>query len=149
MANEIFIQGKDLILSVHDGAAYRPVACVTASALNTALEILEVQTKCDPENLVRRPGVSSYDLSGDGVYIDTTSVTGKVTDASHDFLFDLQQAKSRVTWRLTTGLADTPERYGFGFFTDLTLDADVADNSVFSFTLSGDGAIVTVDPTLP
>jgi hypothetical protein len=35
----------------------------------------------------------SYTLEAEGEYIDTTSVGGEVTKASHDFLLDKQKLK--------------------------------------------------------
>ena len=146
MANETYIKGKLLILSVHDGSIYRPAACVTSNSISSSLEVIETQTKCDPDNISKSPGAFSYDMSVDGVYIDTTSVGEEVTKSSHDHLLTLQQAKTRVTWRMATGIADTAFYYGFGYITDLNLDGDVAENGSFSATISGDGAIVTTDP---
>lgn len=146
MAGETYIHGKIGILYIHDGTAYRPVACGKTNSLNTTLEVLEELTKCDPENIVKTPGAFSYDVPFDGIQIDTTSVGEEVTKASHDFLLTKQQAKELLTWKLDNGLSDNSAYYGTGYITDLTGDFDVSANAPFSGTLSGAGAIVTVDP---
>lgn len=148
MAGETIIHGKNGILSIWDGAAYRPVACLTSNSLATTLSVIESNTKCDPGNTVRNADQFSYDISADGEYIDTTSVGGETTLASHDYLLSLQMAKTDVVWELDSGLADTTY-YGTAIISDLNLDQAADANSTFSATLSGSGAIVTVDPNLP
>ncbi len=146
MAGETFIHGKVGILYVHDGTAYRPVACGKTNSLNTSLEVLEELTKCDPENTVKTAGAFSYDIPFDGIQIDTTSSGAEITKASHDYLLTLQQAKTRITWKMDNGLTDNSAYYGTGYITDLTGDFDVSANAPFSGTISGAGAISTTDP---
>lgn len=142
------IKGEDLILYVYDSSVYRPVACLTQNSLSETTNIIESQTKCDPGVVTRDFGTSSYELSLEGEYIDTTSVTGDTSSASHDYLRTIQRQK--ITWRMDTGLADTPYYYGNGIISELSLEAPAGDElSTFSATITGDGAIVTSDPTLP
>jgi len=143
-----FIKGDDLILSVYDGAAYRPVACLTSNSLSESMGVIEVQTKCDPGVTQRQAGTYSYELSAEGEYIDTTSVGAEVTKASHDYMHSLFAAGAAVTWRMSTGLDDTTNYYGTAYMTELSADAPSGDEfATFSLTLSGDGSIVTTDPT--
>lgn len=147
MAGETKIHGKDSIIYVYDGAAYRPIACLTSQSIATALSVIESNTKCDPGNTTRETDQFSYDISADGEYIDTTSVGGETTLASHDWLLVKQMAKAKVIWKLDTALADTTY-YGTAILSDLNADFPSDALATFSATLSGDGAIVTVDPTV-
>jgi|SRR6478609_2460912 len=140
------IKGELGILYVHDGTLYRPVACLTSNSLNTAVSIIESQTKCNPGQVIKQAGTLSYTLDAEGEYIDTTSVGGEVTKASHDYLITLQQALAEVTWKLDTGVTGAIY-YGTAIISDLTLDQGAGDEiSTFSMTLEGSGEIVTVDP---
>ena len=140
------IKGELGILYIHDATLYRPVACLTSNSLNTAVSIIESQTKCNPGQVIKQAGTLSYTLDAEGEYIDTTSVGGEVTKASHDYLITLQQALSEVTWKLDTGVTGAIY-YGTAIISDLTLDQGAGDEiSTFSMTLDGSGAIVTVDP---
>ena len=145
MAGETIIHGKLGILSIWDTSAYKPVACLTSNSLSTALSVIESNTKCDPGNTVRNANEFSYDISADGEYIDTTSAGGETTLASHDWLLVKQMAKTNVSWKLDSGLADTIY-FGSAIISDLSLDQPADGNSTFSATLSGSGAIVLVDP---
>lgn len=140
------IKGEVGILYVHDGAIYRPVACLTSNSLSSTLSIIESNTKCNPGVVVKQAGTFSYSLDMDGEYIDTTSVGGETTKASHDYLLSLQRAKTNVTWKLDTGLADTTY-YGTAIISDLNLEQGSGDEiSTFTATFDGSGDIATVDP---
>lgn len=142
-----FIKGDAIILYVHDGTAYLPIACLTSNSLAQTRNIIEAQTKCDPAVIIKQGGSSTYDVSYEGNYIDTTSATGDNTKASHDALFELFNTNVNVTWKMDTGLTDKPNYFGTGVLGDLEMTAPAGDEFVtFSGTLSGSGAIVEIDP---
>ncbi len=141
-----FIKGDAIILYVYD-TTYKPIACLTANSLAQTRGVIETQTKCDPGQTIRAAGNLSYEISFEGLYIDTTSSGGETTKASHDSLKILLEAGNLITWKMDTALTDTPNYYGTGIFTDLSWDSPTGDEfSSFSGTLSGSDAIVTVDP---
>ncbi len=142
-----FIKGDDIILYVHDGSIYRPVACLTSNSLSQTRNIIESQTKCDPGLVIKDAGSLTYEISFEGQYIDTTSSGAEVTRASHDYIMGLMNSGEKVTWKMDTGLTDTTDYYGEGVLADLSLDASAGDElASFSGSLSGSGAIVTTDP---
>ena len=143
------IKGELGILYVHDGTLYRPIACLTSNSLNTAVSIIESQTKCNPGEVIKQAGTLSYTLDAEGEYIDTTSVGGETTKASHDYLLTAQMDLLPITWKLDTGVTGAVY-YGSAILSDLTLDQGAGDEiSTFSVTLEGSGAIVTTDPEAP
>lgn len=140
-----FIKGDDLILYVYDGSIYRPIACLTSNSLSETQNIIESQTKCDPGVIIKDAGSSSYEITAEGQYIDTTSVGGQITKASHDYLRTIRGTTK--TWKMDTGLADTSAYYGSAIIGDLSLDAGAGDElATFSCTLAGSGLILTADP---
>jgi hypothetical protein len=140
------IKGEVGILYVHDDTIYRPVACLTSNSLSTAVSVIESNTKCFPGVTKKQGGMFSYTLEAEGEYIDTTSVGGEVTKASHDFLLDKQKLKGLITWKLVTGVTGATY-YGQALISDLSLEQGAGDElSTFSLTLDGDGDIVEVDP---
>ena len=142
-----FIKGEGLILHVYDGAAYRPIACLTSNSLAQTKNVIESQTKCNPNVIIKDPGSSTYEISFEGLYIDTTSAGAQTTLASHDYLRGLFDSATNTEWKLDTGLADDVAYYGDGVFADLSLEAAAGDElTTFSGSISGSGVIVTVDP---
>lgn len=140
------IKGEVGILYVHDGAIYRPVACLTSNSLSTAVSVIESNTKCDPGVTTKQGGIFTYTIEAEGEYIDTTSVGGEVTKASHDYLLDKQKLKGLITWKLVTGVTGATY-YGEAIISDLSLDQGAGDElSTFSVTLEGSGDIAETDP---
>ena len=142
-----FIKGDVIILYVHDNSAYRPIACLTSNGLSQTRNIIESQTKCEPALVQKDPGSLAYEISAEGRYIDTTSTGGETTLASHDFLFGLMNDGTKLTWKMDTGIVDTPAYYGEAILSALDMTADAGDELAnFSASLAGSGAVVTVDP---
>jgi hypothetical protein len=145
------IKGELLILYVYDGAAYRPIACLTSNSLSQTRAVIEAQTKCEPGVTEKSSGAMAYSLACEGLYIDTTSATGEQTKASHDYLKEaFMDTGVNFTWKMDTGLADNPAYFGTALLTALDLTLPSGDEFAnFTGTLDGSGAIVLVDPELP
>ena len=140
------IKGEVGILYIHDDTIYRPVACLTSNSLSSTVSVIESQTKCFPGVVKKQAGISAYTIDAEGEYIDTTSVGGETTKASHDYLLAKQMLKVAVTWKLDTGVTGAIY-YGSAILSDLSLEQGAGDEiSTFSVTLDGDGDIVLVDP---
>jgi|TARA_R110002020_G_scaffold297267_3_gene513033 hypothetical protein len=145
-----FIKGDENILYVYNTAtsAYEPMACLTSNSLSSTLGVNEVVTKCDPGEVIKTAGTFDYSISGDGLYIDTGvgAPSGDELKQSHDKLLALQLAKTKVNWKVDTGLATNTEYFGEGFITDLAMESPTGgENTTFSVTISGSGDISLVD----
>lgn len=140
------IKGEAGLLYIHDGLIYRPIACLTSSSFSPSVTVIESNTKCNPGVTTKQAGVFNYMLEGEGQYIDTTSVGGDTTKASHDYLFTKMVAKLPVTWKLDTGVTGVVY-FGTAIITELPLDQGAGDElSTFSITLDGSGDVVKIDP---
>ena len=141
------VKGELGILYIWDGTIYRPVACLTSNSLSSTISVIESQTKCNPGVVIKQGGVLAYTIEAEGEYIDTTSVGGQVTKASHDYLLVKQQLKTAIDWKLDTGIGATGTYYGSAIITDLSLSQGAGDEiSTFSLTLDGSGDILEVNP---
>ena len=140
------IKGEAGILYIWDDTIYRPIACLTSNNLATNVSIIESRTKCTPGVVESTGGVFSYTLGFEGEYIDTTSIGGDTTKASHDFMLFKQRTKLAQTWKLDTG-ATGSVYYGSAIITHLDLSQPAGDEvSTFTGTFTGTGDISTTDP---
>lgn len=143
MAGETFIDGDDVLFSIWDTDAYEPIGCLRTSTLSESVEVNEKQTKCDPGNVVKTAGAYSYEISGEGDYIDEAVDAAR---QSHRKLAGYMRAKTLITWRMATGITAPTMEYGYGYITALELTGEAGEDSTFTFTISGTGAITSTDP---
>ena len=141
-----FIKGDSVIFDIYNGVdAYEPIACLTSNTISETTNIIESQTKCATGQIIVDAGSYTYELSAEGQCIDTTSVGGQTSKASYDKLRGYQG--SAQTWRMSTGLTDTPYYYGTAIISDLEQTADAGDALLtFSASFKGSGLIVETDP---
>lgn len=144
------IKGTESILSIYDGAAYRPVACLTSNALDSNQSIVESNTKCNPGVVEKTPGTINISVTADGEMIDTTSVGGDTAQASWDYLFARQLQQNTdflpVPFRYSSGVTDLIY-YGNAIISDLNQTAGAGDEVItFSVTLEVSGALTTTNP---
>lgn len=149
MADVNVIPGIEMMLYVWDTtatAAWRPVGCVESNSIDTSLTIEEsarISTKCGIVKAKKNVSALTFQFSGNGVAIDSTADAGGVTQASHDFLLQLQRAERTSNkaddWKLasmdTPGIADL---FGKGYITDLNKTGDAEGHQTFTFTITGD-----------
>ena len=146
MANEVKILGDTLVISIYDGAAYRPVACLTGNSISSVREILESRTKCDPGVVKKDYGPLNQSASVEGECIDTTSVGGYTSLASFDYLKTVQQAGNKVDMRFSTGLADTPSEYATVLIENLQQSGPTGQISTFTADFQFDTILSDTDP---
>jgi len=144
MAGETLLVGDVQIVSLYNATAYEPIGCLSNNSFDSELAVNELSTKCDAGNVIKTPGAFSYSISGDGFSIDSAVDTGKL---SYEDLFDLQQAKTLVEWKLDTATTTNTAVYGSGYITSLSQASPTAsENSTFTFTISGSGATTYTNP---
>lgn len=142
------VKGESGILYIHDGTMYRPIACLTSNGLDTKVSVITSNTKCNPGLTIKQGGLFDYTLNAEGEYIDTTSVGGDTTKASHDYLLTKQQTKNLQNWKYDTG-ASGSIYFGTALITDLSLKQGAGENiSTFTLTMEGSGNVSEVDPLI-
>ena len=144
------VLGETVIFKVWDGSsAYIPAICLTENSLSETKEMIESQTKCNPGVIIKTPSTYSYEISLEGEYgydPDTPSATMQWDDLRAKL-----QAGTRMSWSME-GFNDGSSPvvyYGDGYLTDIEFSAPAgASISTFSATLSGNGIIVTTEPSI-
>lgn len=143
------IKGENLRFSVWDATAtaYLPIGCLISNEVSASTNVIEATDKCNPGVVSVDYGTNTYELSLEGYYVDSTSVTGDGTIASHDYLFALFQAKTKIDIKIDTGIADTAAYYGTCIISEAPFTFPSGDEfATFSATLRVDGDLSTTDP---
>ena len=140
-----FIKGDAVILSIWNGVdAYEPIGCLTSNELNITRNVIEAQTKCDPDVIIKQAGSSTSEVPFEAIYIKTED--GK-TD--FDALFEFINVVGGTTqdWKMSTDQVTPIAYYGTAVLSDLTLSASAGDEfATYSGTLSNSGLISKTDP---
>ena len=148
MPNNLPIRGSDGILSIWDTTdlAWEPVACLTTYTFTGTREVIESNTKCDPDEVVVTNGTASYEITFEGKMKDTTSVGGNPAIQSWDSLFDLFLNNTDIEFRIETGVPSL-SYFGDAIITDIEQTAGNGTEVItFSGTFRVNGAPTTVDP---
>lgn len=144
------IKGDNNILFIHNGTAYKPIACLTSNSISNAVNVIESQTKCFPGEIKKTAGTVSASIDFEGEFIDTTSAGGDTTKSSFDALLAIQNAGTVFKWKIDTDIVNTAtsfKMFGFGVLTDLSLDAAAGDElQTFSGTIDVSGKILNAEP---
>jgi TP901-1 family phage major tail protein len=139
-----FIKGDDVILSIWDdvSSAYEPIGCLTSNEISFSRNVIEAQTKCDAGQVVRDGGSVSYELSFEGIDIETEN--GK-REYNSLLPYISNTNMDKLTWRLSTSV--NPSFYfGTAVLSELSQTAGTDENVTFSGTLMGSGLITSTDP---
>lgn len=146
-----FIKGEVAILSIREGVAWEPIACLTSNSFKTDISVIESNTKCNPGVTIKQAGIFTYSLDAEGQLIDTTTVGGDTTKQSHDAIYLKQINKVPVQWKLDTNVnnSTSTKYFGTAIITSLSAEFGAGDDlSTFSVTLDGSGAVLLVDPNV-
>lgn len=148
MAGEKNIAGDLGNLSVFDGAAYKPVVCLTSSSLSSTLEMLEKVNMCNPGKRVNSPGTLTQSVQIEGEVIDTTDVGGDPAKVSYDELLEKQMlyptTKTPDKWRLSRG--PLGYKYFEGYISGLDDSWQAGSDATFSATLTVEGTVSDTEP---
>lgn len=142
-------KGELGIVYIWNTTAYKPLGCLTSTSLSTTVSSIESNTKCHPGVTKKTAGTFNGSLSLEGEYINTTTNGGDNQKASHDALFLLQKAKTKINFKLDTNVSDATsvKYYGEAIISDLSADFGSGDDlATFSATFDIDGDILTEDP---
>ena len=143
------IKGELGVLYIVVGNAYKPLGCLTSTSLSTTVSIIESNTKCFPGITKKYAGTFNGSLSLEGEYLDTTTDGGDTAKESHDALFLLQKAKTKINFKLDTNVSDATsvKYFGSALISDLSADFGSGDDlATFSATFDIDGDVLTTDP---
>lgn len=148
MAGEKYVSGWVGSLSYWDGAAYKPVGCLTSSSFQSTMNMIEKINMCTQGETEQSPGSIVRSVSIEGEVIDTTAVGGVPASVSIEELYVLQEesrvSKTPIPWRLNRG--PSGYKYFKGYLSELSDNYAADADATFSGNLTVQGNPTDVDP---
>ncbi|GHE34901.1 hypothetical protein [Sphingobacterium griseoflavum] len=130
------------------GGAWKPVGCLTSSAYQATMNMLEKVNMCTEGQTVQSPQSMTRSVQIEGEVIDTTDIGGSSIDESFGELRELQETEHETgnadVWRLSRG----PLGYLYfpGFISDLSDSYAAGEDATFSATLTVNAKPTETDP---
>lgn len=130
MATTGIINGTDFLLYVGGTKVYH----TTSHSLSFSMDTRDATTKDSGGWRDLLEATKSWSMSGDGLV---------ALDATYGFsdLFAVLTARTAVVVKFSTETAGDTYYTGNGYLTSLDMDSPTEDNSSFSFTFEGTGAL--------
>ena len=137
-----FYKGEDRILYIKYLGNWLPVGCLTSNSLSESAEILPTTTRDNNGWFTGRPSNQNYNVSFEGLQINTVVSGGTFTVASYDRLKLLKRTKTLLDWKIEGSVFPTVD-YGKGYITEISEASAVDDFLTFSGVLTGYGEPLT------
>ena len=133
-----YFNGSDRILYIKQQGNWLPIGCLTSNSLSESAEMLTTTTRDNDGWATSRPAMQSYNISFEGLQINTTIAGGTFTVASYDKLKLLKRSKILLDWKIQGALFPTVD-YGKCYITELSEVSAVEDFLSFSGSMVGYG----------
>ena len=134
-----YINGEIRILYIKVVDDYLPIGCLTSNSFSEGVETIEGTSKAITGGWTStRLTNQSYNISFDGLVLNTDIVAGKVT---YNDLRVLKRGRTLIEWKIDDGVLEA--EIGSGYITNLSDSASIDEFVSFSGSIVGFGLITT------
>ena len=137
-----YTSGEDRILYVKYLGNWLPVGCLTSNSISESSEMLPTMTRDNSGWSTSRPTNQNYNVSFEGIQINTTVGGGTFTVASYDRLKLLKRSRTLLDWKIQGSIFPIVD-YGKGYISEISEASSVGEYLTFSGTLTGYGEPLT------
>ena len=117
----MFTKGEDRVLYIKINNEYLPIGCLTGDSFSESSEMLDTTTRDNAGWKTSTPTLQSYNISFDGLVINTSDLGGDQTKISYDRLTLLKRNKTLIEWKSQDTLGVFVS-VGKGYITELCLN---------------------------
>lgn len=150
MADEKYANGFNGGLAVYDttASAWKPIACLTQSSHQLAIETVDKVNMCTQGKTVRRPKTLTETVDIEGEVIDTTAVGGQSAKASLAELKDMarKQISDGTVYEFRLERDFDGYMYFKGTITNVSDTYSATDDATFTASLTINGDVSETDP---
>lgn len=136
-----FYKGEDRILYLKLLGAWLPIACLTDNPFSETSEFIDTTTRDNGGWTTSRPNMQSYNISFNGLQLNTSVACGTFTVISYDKLKQLKRSKTLLDWKIEGNFPVVD--YGKAYIQELSEANAVDEFLTFSGSLVGFGIPLT------
>ena len=134
----MFINGENRILYIKWEGQYLPIGCLTGDSFSESSEMLNTTTRDNAGWSTSVPTTQNYNLSFEGLVINTNFNGGDFTKVSYDRLRELKRSRTLIEWKSK----DTDNIFvdsGKGYITELSDSSSIDEFISFNASIVGYG----------
>jgi surface protein len=134
----MFINGENRILYIKWEGQYLPIGCLTGDSFSESSEMLNTTTRDNAGWSTSVPTTQNYNISFDGLVINTNFTGGDFTKVSYDRLRELKRNRTLIEWKLKDNnniFVDS----GKGYITELSDSSSIDEFISFNASIIGYG----------
>jgi TP901-1 family phage major tail protein len=136
-ASTAIMNATDVLISFStNGTTYDKVGRMTSASLSISMETRDTSTKDSAGWRELLEGQKSWSLSGDGLVVYSLTSADGFSD-----LFGFLNNRTKLYVKFGSAASGEKVYSGRAYLTSLDQEAGVEDNTTFSFSLEGDGAL--------
>jgi len=132
------INGTDRILYIKWNDDFLPIGCLSSDSFDESVDMLDTTTRDNQGWKTSTPTNQSYNISFDGVLINSNFTGGDTSKVSYDRLRVLKRNRTLIEWQIK----DTDLTFvdsGYGYITSLSDSANLDEFVTFSASIVGYG----------
>ena len=134
----MFINGSNRVLFIKWEDEFLPIGCLTSDSFSENVEMLSTTTRDNAGWATSVPTNQSYNISFDGLVINTSFNGGDFNKVSLDRLRELKRSRTLIEWKSE----DVDKIFvdsGKGYITDLSDSANIDEFISFNGSIVGFG----------
>lgn len=132
-----FYKGQDRILYIKQMGSWLPIACLTDNPFSESSEFIDTTTRDNNGWSTSRPNMQSYNISFNGLQVNSSVAGGTFTVVSYDKLKLLKRERTLLDWKIE---GDFPVvDYGKAYIQELSEANAVDEFLTFSGSMVGFG----------
>jgi len=132
------INGTDRILYIKWNDEFLPIGCLSSDSFDESVDMLDTTTRDNQGWKTSTPTNQSYNISFDGLVINTNFNGGDFTKVSYDRLRVLKRNRTLIEWQIKDNNLTFVDS-GFGYITNLSDSANLDEFVTFSGSIVGYG----------
>ena len=134
----MFTSGTNRVLYIKWDNEYLPIGCLTSDSFSESCEMLDTTTRDNAGWKTSTPTLQSYNISFDGLIINSMFSGGDFTKVSYDRLKKLKRDRSLIEWKYidTDGFSSDS---GKGYLTELSYSSSIDEFISFNASIDGFG----------